>query len=31
MNEEDTEGSIGLDKCVELFTVAEKLGEEDPW
>lgn len=31
INEDEAEASISLDKCVELFTVAEKLGEEDPW
>lgn len=31
VNDGEIEGSISLDKCVELFTVAEQLGEEDPW
>jgi len=27
----DEHESVTLDKCIELFTVAEQLGPEDPW
>jgi len=30
-DENDSEGAVGLDKCLDLFTLTEKLGPEDPW
>lgn len=27
----DEHETVTLDKCIELFTVAEQLGPEDPW
>jgi ubiquitin carboxyl-terminal hydrolase 4/11/15 len=29
--ERDSEDSVGLDKCIDLFTTTEKLGPDDPW
>lgn len=29
--EQELDASITLDKCLDLFTIAEQLGPEDPW